>query len=77
MEQVLNRKIKIKYVFATKNLRMGVDSYDLKRLKEARSFYYNDNTYLYIQNLIKNYKNAARYQFLVLVFKNAKINDKK
>ncbi len=77
IEQILNKKIKIKYIFATKNLRMGADSHDLKRLKETKSFYYNDNTYLYIQNLIKNYKNAARYQFLGLVFKNEKINDKR
>ncbi|CAB5495321.1 DGQHR domain-containing protein [Bathymodiolus thermophilus thioautotrophic gill symbiont] len=77
MEQVLNRKIKIKYIFATKNLRISVDSYDLKKLEETRSFYYNDNTYLYIQNLIKSYKGAAQYQFLGLVFKNEKINDNK
>jgi len=77
IEQVLNKKIKIKYIFATKNLRMGTDSHDLKRLEETKSFYYNDNTYLYIQNLIKNYKNAAQYQFLGLIFKNEKINDKK
>jgi DNA sulfur modification protein DndB len=76
MEQVLNKKIKVKYIFATKNLRMSEDSY-LKKLKEARSFYYNDNTYLYIQNLIKSYKDAARYQFLGLVFKNEKISDNK
>ncbi len=75
IEQVLNKKIRIKYIFATKNLRMGEDSDDLKRLRKTRSFYYNEDTYLYVQNLLKHYKNAARYQFLGLVFKNEKIND--
>ena len=77
MQQVLNRKIRIKYVFATRNLRLDEDSYDLERLRESRSFYYNDSTYLYVNNLIKHYKNAALYQFLGLVFKNEKINDEK
>ena len=77
MQQVLNRKIKIKYIFATRNLRLVEDGDDLERLKESRSFYYNDSTYLYVNNLIKHYKNAALYQFLGLVFKNEKINDEK
>ncbi len=77
MEQILNKKIKIKYIFATKNLRIDGGSDDLTSLKNTRSFYYNDNTYLYIQNLIKSYKGVAKYQFLGLVFKNEKINDTK
>lgn len=75
ISQALGRKVKVKYIFATKNLRISEDSDDLKRLKDTRSFYYNDSTYQYVENLIKHYKNAARYQFLGLVFKNEKIND--
>jgi DNA sulfur modification protein DndB len=47
----------------------------MKRLEKAKAFYYNDNTYEYINNLIKNYKSAAHYQFLGLIFKNEKINN--
>jgi DNA sulfur modification protein DndB len=77
MQQVLNKKIKIKYIFATRNLRLVEDGNDLERLKESRSFYYDDSTYSYVNNLIKHYKDAAKYQFLGLVLKNEKINDKK
>ncbi len=77
MQQVLNRKIRIKHIFATRRLRLVEGGDDLERLKESRSFYYNDSTYLYVNNLIKHYKNAALYQFLGLVFKNEKINDER
>jgi DNA sulfur modification protein DndB len=76
-QQALNKKIKIKYIFATRNLRLAEDSEDLKRLKESRAFYYDDDTYLYVNNLIKHYKKAARYQFLGLVLKSETINDEK
>jgi DNA sulfur modification protein DndB len=74
LKQIFGPDKKIKYIFATRNLRINPDSEDLKRLEKTNSFYYNNNTYEYINNLIKNYKNAAFYQFLGLIFKNERIN---
>lgn len=77
LSQIFGREIKIKYIFATRNIRLSVESDDMQRLLRSNAFYYNDNTYDYINNLIKNYKNAAHYQFLGLIFKNEKINNLK
>ena len=77
IKQIYGKDLKIKYVFATNNLRMAEDSEDRKRLNDMGIFYYNNNTYDYIQSLIKNYKNAAMYQFLGLVFKDEKINNER
>ncbi|MGY8911207.1 MAG: DGQHR domain-containing protein, partial [Flavobacteriales bacterium] len=74
LKQIFGTDKKIKFIFATRNLRINADSEDLKRLENTNSFYYNNNTYDYINNLIKNYKNASFYQFLGLVFKNEIIN---
>ncbi|MFZ4261666.1 DGQHR domain-containing protein [Sphingobacterium sp. HJSM2_6] len=70
LQQVYGRFLKVKYIFATRNLRIELDSEDLKRLHNTNSFHYNNNTYRYINDLIKNYKNVAFYQFLGLIFKN-------
>ena len=77
LHQIFGKDKKIKYIFATKNLRIKPDSIHLQRLENTNSFYYNNNTYDYVNNLIKNYKNAAFYQFLGLVFKNEVINSNK
>lgn len=75
IQQIFGREIKVKYIFATRNLRLMGDSEDMNRLEKAKVFYYNDNTYKYINMLIKNYQSAAHYQFLGLVFKNETINN--
>lgn len=75
--QVFGKELKIKYVFATRNLRVDTESDDMKRFKKTNSFYYSDNTFNYVNNLIKNYKGAAHYQFLGLVFKNQLISNTK
>ncbi len=75
--QIFGKEKKIKYIFATRNLRIPENSIHLERLKKTKSFYYNNNTYDYVNSLIKNYKNAAFYQFLGLVFKNELINNNK
>ena len=77
LSQIFGKERKIKYIFATRNIRLGAESDDMQRLLKSNAFYYNDNTYNYINNLIKNYKNAAHYQFLGLIFKNEKINNSK
>ena len=72
--QLFGKDKKIKYIFATHNIRLGSDSDDMKRLEKVYAFYYNNNTYDYVNNLIKNYKKASHYQFLGLIFKNERIN---
>ncbi|MDP8221353.1 MAG: DGQHR domain-containing protein [Candidatus Stygibacter frigidus] len=68
---------KIKYIFATRNLRINLNSEDLKRLMSVKAYYYNNNTYKYIDSLILKYKKAALFQFLGLVFKNEEISKTK
>lgn len=75
--QIFGRDKKVKYIFATRNLRINADSIHIQRLEESNAFYFNNNTFDYINSLIKNYKNAAFYQFLGMVFKNEIINQNK
>ena len=58
LEQLFGRGRKIKYVFATRQLRLDRSRADIQRLMETGSFYYNDNTYEYINSLILKYKEA-------------------
>ncbi|WP_312314413.1 DGQHR domain-containing protein [Empedobacter brevis] len=74
IQQIYGRELKVKYIFATRNLRMDSDSEDMKRLLDTNSFFYNNNTFKYIEDLIKSYKNVAFYQFLGLIFKNELIS---
>jgi len=77
LEQAFGKGKKIKYLFATRKLRISSESVEIKRLLKTNSFYYNDNTYEYINSLIKSYKSAAKYQLLGLLFKNQLINSGK
>ncbi len=74
LEQLFGRSRKIKYIFATRNLRIDSDSADIQRLESTGSFFYNDNTFEYVNSLIKSYKKAAHYQFMSLLFKGKIIN---
>ena len=74
VDQLFGKEKKVKYIFATRNLRIDQSSTDIQRLTGTGSFYFNENTYLYVKNLIKSYKDAALYQFLGLVFKGEMIN---
>jgi len=74
IEQAFGRGLKIRYIFATRNLRIDTEEPDFQRLTKTGSFYYNDNTFDYINSLLKNYKGAAKYQVLGLLFKNELIN---
>lgn len=65
---------RIKYIFATRNLKLSKDHDDAVRLAETGSFLFSDNTFDYINSLIKTYRGAARYQFLGLLFKGNFIN---
>ncbi len=74
LEQVFGPGRRIKYIFATRNLRMPRESSDTKRLSDAGGFLYNDNTYEYIEGLIKHYRDAALYQFMALIFRGQSIS---
>lgn len=78
LEQIFGKGRKVKYIFATRNL-WGLDanSADIQRLEDTGSFYYNDNTYEYVNSLIKSYKKAAHYQFMSTLFKGQLINKEK
>jgi DNA sulfur modification protein DndB len=75
IDQMYGKGLKLKYIFATRNLRVDIDSVDILRLKKCNSFYYNDNTYEYINSLVKSYRGAARYQLLGLLFKDQLISN--
>jgi DNA sulfur modification protein DndB len=77
LQQIYGGQYKIKYIFATRNLRFDIEGVDFKRLLSTNSFFYNNNTYNYINSLVKNYKDASMYQFLGLIFKNELINNEK
>jgi DNA sulfur modification protein DndB len=74
MQQIFGRNVRVKYIYATRNLRIDPERKDYERLITSKAFLYNNNTYNYINSLIKNYKKAAMYQFLGLIFKNELIN---
>ena len=77
IKQIRGASIKIKYVFATRNLRIDPDGVDMERLTKTNSYHHNDNSFQYLNSIIKNYKNAASYQFMGLLFKNQLINNDK
>lgn len=77
IDQAFGKGLKVKYIFATRNIRIETEGPDFIRLMKTGSFYYNDNTYNYINSLLKSYKEIARYQFLGLIFKNELINSQK
>lgn len=74
LEQLFGRGRKIKYILATRNLRIGRESADALRLQEAGGFLLNDNAYDYIEGLLKAYRDAAHYQFKAMLFKRQYIN---
>lgn len=77
LAQLFGRGRKIKYIFATRNLRINRESSDSKRLMDAGGFLFNDNAYDYVEGLLKSYRDAAHYQFLALLFKGQDINKNK
>lgn len=77
LKQIFGNEKKVRFIFATRNLRLSKDSDDYKRLENVNAYYYNDNTYDYVNNLILKYKNASLYQFQGLIFKNQIINSNK
>lgn len=77
IDQTFGSGRRIKYIFATRNLRLSRDSIDIQRLVESGGFYYNDNTFEYVDSLLKAYRDAAHYQFMGLIMKGQAINKEK
>ena len=77
IDQTFGPGRRIKYIFATRNLRLARDSADILRLVDSGGFYYNDNTFQYIDSLLKAYRDAAHYQFMGLIMKGQSINKEK
>ncbi|MBK7512909.1 MAG: DGQHR domain-containing protein [Chloracidobacterium sp.] len=75
--ELFGKGVKVKYVFATRNLRIDSEGADIQRLIATKSFFYNDNTYRYVNNLIAKYKGAASYQFLGTLFKGEDISSER
>lgn len=77
LEQIFGPGRRIKFIIATRNLRLGRESADIKRLRDAGGFHYNDNTYDYVAQLIQKYRAAALYQFMAMLFRGKLINKEK
>lgn len=74
LEQLFGKGRRIKYVLATRNLRISKDSADALRLQGAGGFLFNDNAYDYVEGLLKAYRDAAHYQYRAIIFKGLDIN---
>lgn len=66
---------KVKFIFATRNYRINENGEDARRLINYNIFHLNENSYNYINNLIKSYKESVIYQFYGLMFKDELINN--
>ena len=74
LHQLFSNSIRTKFVFATRNLKIDRDGVDMQRFFETKSYHHNDGSYKYVNSIIKNYKKAAHYQFMGLLFKGDLIN---
>ena len=73
LQQIYGIGKRVKFLFASRNYRINDE--DLARMANAGIFHLNDNSYNYINNLIKSYKESVIYQFYGLMFKDELIND--
>lgn len=73
LQQIYGNGKRVKFLFATRNYRINDE--DIARMANAGIFHLNDNSYNYINNLIKSYKESVIYQFYGLMFKDELIND--
>lgn len=74
LKQVYGENKRVKFIFATRNYRIGDE--DKTRMLNNDIYNLNNNSYDYITNLIKSYKESVVYQFYALMFKDELINDK-
>lgn len=74
LREIYGRNKRVKFIFATKNYRFQEEGEDIMRMRNAGIFHLNENSYSYINNLIKSYKEAVIYQFHALMFKDELIS---
>ena len=77
LRQIYGENKKVKFIFATRNYTFSEGCEDEKRLAENRIFQFTDNTYDYINSLIKAYRTTVIYQFYGLMFRHERINNVK
>lgn len=75
LKQIYGKNKRVKFIFATRNFNFQGEGDDIQRMKQNGIFHLNDNTYKYINNLIKSYKEAVVYQFHALMFKDELISN--
>lgn len=74
LRQLYGQNKKVRFILATRKYRIPEGGEDANRLANNRIYHLNDNTYEYITNLIKSYKESVIYQFYGLMFKDELIN---
>ena len=77
LKQIYGQEKKVKFIFATRNYTFPDGCEDEKRLKDNKIFQFTENTYDYVNSLIKAYKNTVIYQFYGLMFQHERINNEK
>ena len=73
LRQIYGEDKKVKFIFATRNYTFAEGCEDEKRLAENKIFHFTDNTYDYVNSLIKAYKSTVIYQFYGLMFRHDRI----
>lgn len=77
LRQIYGEDKKVKFIFATRNYTFAEGCEDEKRLAENKIFQFTDNTYDYVNSLVKSYKSTVIYQFYGLMFRHERINNDK
>lgn len=77
LKQIYGQEKKVKFIFATRNYTFPEGCDDEKRLSENKIFQFTENTYDYVNSLIKSYKSTVIYQFYGLMFQHERINNEK
>ena len=77
LHQLYGQNKKVRFILATRNYRIPDGGEDEGRMANNKIYHLNDNTYDYISNLIKSYKESVIYQFYGLMFKDELINSDK
>ena len=77
LRQIYGNDKKVKFIFATRNYNFSDGCEDEKRLSDNKIFQFTDNTYDYVNSLIKSYRSTVIYQFYGLMFQHERINNDK
>lgn len=77
LRHIYGKDKKVKFIFATRNYTFADGCEDEKRLSENKIFQFTDNTYDYVNSLIKAYRSTVIYQFYGLMFRHERINNEK